>query len=668
MTAKNMKYSALFSIHLFMITIYILLFFNIETPAFLFWQTLGLFINLLLGIILMKAVLDKITVYYSILLCFFIYIFTFLGSPITALYHFSFSIISYLPVLVLHFLILFFHGEHTKTTKVFLGVQFFLSLIRNTLSYSNEPLSQFSNSFFFLGILTFYVFSSCLYAKGPSEYSILAIHQKKQLFFGTIVSFLPFILFSLIPSVFASQGGLENYWALIFFLVLPLVVASILTEEKLIYQQYWKTSLIQNFLSLSFVLILLVLMIGYLFSFSLIEMIQLGNFFLFFFFTSNMILQFYNERKKSKVIDQLLTFPMEKQFLTQQLLRTEYINSIKSFLFTSLSRDINLSGLEIITTNHSIETTFKPPILPLETFQVILKNIEQSKKETSLLMIGGLHYFVMKIDNDDLFLILIKEEEFLNDEILFIHELYPMIHSLLLSARNISNHAFDMNHKFYTPFEKSVFSKEVDLSEKYQSFIAHYLHDEVLQSVLSIRQSVYQKDNPQAIQNSIEHVVEDIEASIRRKMIEWEPSNIPDQSLKSSVEELVQKLVVMYDKAIFVHIDIPDSIDLPVSFQQFIFRSIRELLINAYKHSQAESIKVTLKILSSTIHLEVEDDGDGLFEAMDFQNNENNYFGLYSIYQHTHSFNGSMLLSESKMGGLAVQMQFTLETIMKGLD
>src|SRR5699024_6382024 len=198
---------------------------------------------------------------------------------------------------------------------------------------------------------------------------------------------------------------------------------------------------------------------------------------------------------------------------------------------------------------------------------------------------------------DDLFLMIIKEEEFLNDEILFIHELNPMIHSLLLSARNISNHAFDMNHKFYTPFEKSVFSKEVDLSEKYQSFIAHYLHDEVLQSVLSIRQSVYQKDNPQAIRDSIEHAVEDIEASIRRKMIEWEPSNIPNQSLKSSIGELVQKLVVMYDKAIFVHMDIPDSIDLPVTFQQFIFRSIRELLINAYKHSQAENIKVSLKII-----------------------------------------------------------------------
>ena len=665
MTAKNMKYSALFSIHLFMITFYLV---HFQITSSLLWHVFGLFINIILGIMLLRSVLDKSILYYSALLLLLVYMFIFLGSQISLLHHFSITIVSYFPALTLYFIVLFLYGNHTKLTNSFLFIQFLISFIRDFLSYLNEPFNQFSNFFFFLGILTFYLFSSYLYTKESSKHSILAVHQKKQLFFGVVASFLPFILFSLIPSVFTSQGGLENYWTLIFFLVLPLVVASILTEEKLIYQQYWKTSLIQNFLVISFALSLLVLTIGYLFSFSLMDMILLGYFLFSFFLTSFVILQIYNERKKAKIIDQLLTFPVEKQFLTQQLLRTEYIDSIKTFLFTTLSHNINLSSLEIVTTNDTIETGVKSTALSLKSLQNVLKEMKQTQEEISTLKIDELHYFVMKVDNDDLFLILIKEEEFLNDEILFIHELYPMIHSLLLSARNISNHAFDMNHKFYTPFEKSVFSKEVDLSEKYQSFIAHYLHDEVLQSVLSIRQSVYQKDNPQAIRDSIEHAVEDIEASIRRKMIEWEPSNIPNQSLKSSIGELVQKLVVMYDKAIFVHMDIPDSIDLPVTFQQFIFRSIRELLINAYKHSQAENIKVSLKIISSTIHLEVEDDGDGPFETIDFQNNESNYFGLYSIYQHTHSFNGSMLLSESKTGGLAVQMQFPLETIMKGLD
>lgn len=193
--SNNSKTGGLFLIHLFIITIYILLFFNIENPIFLFWQVLGLFINLLLGIILMKAIPNKITVYYSILLCFIVYIFTFLGSPIVFFYHISFSIVSFLPALVLYFLVLFYYGEHTKTTRIFLRLQLLLSFIRNTLAYSSEPYIQFNIYFFFLGIIAFYLFSSYLFFKGPRKKSMVTISQKNNYSLGQLYpSFLSFYL------------------------------------------------------------------------------------------------------------------------------------------------------------------------------------------------------------------------------------------------------------------------------------------------------------------------------------------------------------------------------------------------------------------------------------------------------------------------------------------
>lgn len=669
---NNIKFGGLFSIHLFIITIYILLFFNIENSAFLFWQVLGLFINLLLGIILMKAMLNKITVYYSILLCFIVYIFTFLGSPIIILYHFSFSIVSFLPALVLHFLVLFFYGEHTKTTKIFLGLQLLLSFIRNTLAYSSEPFMQFNIYIFFLSIITFYLFSTYLYFKGPRKKSTVTISQKKQLFIGTLVSFLPFILFSIVPAVVTLEGSLQNYWTLVFFLVLPLVVANILTEENLVYQQYWKTSLIQDFILISLFLLTLVTSIGYLFSFSFLEMIILGNFLLFFFFTFFLILQIYNKRNKVKIIDQLLAFPMEKQFLTQELLSNQYIKSIQSLLFTSLSHKVNLIDLDIIhkdkLSDAYIKNSFYLSSNDLKDTKNALNKMKESNEESTSLILSGFYYLILNIDNYNCFLLIKKDEEFINDEIQILKEFQPVIEQLFISTEKLSTSIFDQKKTHYTDFEKSIFLKEVDLAEKYQSFIAHYLHDEVLQSILSIRQSVYQKDNPQAIRDSIEHVVAEIESSIRKKMIEWESSRIPEQSLKESVGELTQKLVIMYDKVLFVKIDIPDSLGLPTSFQQFLFRSIRELLINAYKHSDASIIKVSLKLTSTKINLFVEDNGSGTKNSIDFQNEKTHNFGLYSIYQHTHAFDGSMSLFKNDEAGLSVHLSFPLEMIMKGLN
>lgn len=668
MTPKNIKYSALFSLHLFLITFY-LANFQVTPPI---WQVFVFSINVMLGIIIGKSVLDKITICYSFLLCLLVYMFIFLGSPIDFLHQFAITIVSYFPAFTLYFLILFFFGGNTKLSKIFLSIQFLFSFIRDILIYLGQPFSQFNNYVFFLGVTIFYLFSSYLYFKEPKKKSIITSTQKKHLLFGTVISFLPFILISLIPAVIVHQGSPENHWTLIFFLVLPLVVADILTKENLIYQQFWKTTLIQDFILLSFVLVLLTLMIGYLFSFSVIDMIALGNFLLFFFFTTFVIVQLYNMKKKTTVIDQLLSFPMEKQFLTHHLLQTQHMNSIKSFLFETLSFVVNLTNLDIININNltysDIKSCFEPSSSALEEVEIQLKKMRQSNEEVSTLRMDGCHYLVMNVDNYHSFLIIKKDNEYLHEEITLIKKLHPIVHEMFLSARNISNTAFHSNNQFYTPFEKAIFLKEVDLSEKYQTFIAHYLHDEILQSVLAIRQSAYQKNSSDSIRDTIEHTVEEIELSIRRKIIEWEASDIPDKSLKTSVGQLVQKLVIMYDKAIFIQINIPETLDLPVPFQQFIFRSIRELLVNTYKHSNATIVTVTLQIDDVAIHLLVEDDGNGVQDTIDFKNKNSHNFGLYSIYQHTHAFNGSMTLSHSKKGGLAINISFPLNPIMKGLS
>lgn len=672
MTRKNILLSTLFSINLFMISIYTLSYFNIQTTSSLMWQILYILTSLLLGIVLIRSIIDEITLSYSLLLYLLIYMFVFIGSPVYFLQRFSVYIVSFLPVFVLHFVVLFFYGKHTRITKILCASQFFFSFMRALLIFLGEPFSQFNRHFFFSGIALFYLFSSYLYFKGPRIKSFFTKDQKKRLLISTVTSFFPFILFSLVPTVLTSQDRVVNNWTLLFFLVLPFTVADILTKENLIYHHYWKTSLAKTYVSSSLFLIVLTAMIKIVFNFNSSEMIILANFLLFFCFTSCLVLLVYNEKRKSTLTEQLLAFPEERQFVTQQLLKEQYVDSIQSFLFSMLSLEIDLVSLEMIAENNLHHTDIPKKLRQtpsaIETIRKEMKRMERVREDYSISSLNGSFYLLLNIENYQTFLIMEKEEPFLTKEKWLIGELQPILSKLSTSTTNYSEIAFNPNNQFYTSFEKSIFLNEVDLAEKYQLFIAHYLHDEILQSILSIRQSAYQKSNPEAVRHSIEEAIEKIETSIRKKMIEWEPSNIPEHSLKKSVGYLVQKLVTKYDKAIFVQLDIPEFLNLPVSFQQFIYRSIRELLINVYKHSESTKANISFHAEESSILLRVEDNGKGFNHTEEFTSGHTSQFGLYSIYQQTHGLSGSMSLGKSEMGGAKIEMIFPFESIMKGLS
>lgn len=672
MTRKNMTFSVLLSIHLLILSIYILSYSNIQTTSSLMWQILGVFFNLLLGVILIRSVLNKITLSFSLLVCFLVYMFVFIGSPVYFLHRFSVFIVSFLPVLVLHFIVLFLYGKYTKITGSLLAIQIFFSFTRNFLIFLGEPFSPFNRYFFFIGVVLFYMFATYLYYKGISRKTFFTKIQKRKLLISAVTSFLPFLLFSLFPTVLTNQGNVVNRWTLLFFLILPFTVADILTKENLIYHHYWKTSLAQTYIGSSLFLISISVMIGVVFNFGFSNMIILANFLLFFCFTSYLILLIFNERRKSTLTNQLITFPEEKQFLTRQLLKDQYVDSIQSFLFSMLSLEIDLISLEMITENtlhHTdIQRIHSQSPLAIEVIRKEMKRMKRVEEDCAILSMNDSFYLLLNVENYQTFIIMKKENEFLIKEKLLLEEFQPILHNLFLSAKDFSEASFSTADQFYTPFEKSLFLKEVDLAEKYQQFIAHYLHDEVLQSILSIRQATYQKNDPEAVRRSVEETVEKIETSLRKKLIEWEPSSIPDQSLKDSLGLLAQKLVTRYNKAIFIQLEVPETLDLPVSFQQFIYRAIRELLINAYKHSEATKVTVSFNTRDSFIILLVEDNGKGFKNSDVLTTSNNRHFGLYSIYQQTHGLNGSMSIGKSEMGGTRVEMSFLFESIMKGLN
>ena len=96
-----------------------------------------------------------------------------------------------------------------------------------------------------------------------------------------------------------------------------------------------------------------------------------------------------------------------------------------------------------------------------------------------------------------------------------------------------------------------------------------------------------------------------------------------------------------------------------------LYRSIRELLINAAKHAQADLIRVSLLSSSSDIYIIVEDNGQG-FDAEVFESTPSRTcgFGLFSIRERLNHICGQMKIESSEGKGTKVVLiaPFDLES------
>ncbi len=105
---------------------------------------------------------------------------------------------------------------------------------------------------------------------------------------------------------------------------------------------------------------------------------------------------------------------------------------------------------------------------------------------------------------------------------------------------------------------------------------------------------------------------------------------------------------------------------LEVDISVFLFRSVRELLINVVKHAQAQSAKVSIYRTNGQIQIIVEDDGIGL----DLSQNgmlprKDGGFGLFSIQERLNYLGGDVKI-ESKPGqGTRVMLTAPLKTEKK---
>ncbi|HHW37548.1 MAG TPA: ATP-binding protein [Bacillales bacterium] len=206
--------------------------------------------------------------------------------------------------------------------------------------------------------------------------------------------------------------------------------------------------------------------------------------------------------------------------------------------------------------------------------------------------------------------------------------------------------------------------KQVMKEEELKRDVSNYLHDEILQDILSIKNMI-NKSHKEEVQKIIFETLDNLNLSIREQMQEFYPTLLKTLTLKENYGYLLKTLKQKYGKGeVDIVFNCKKNLFLVDPYHLVVYRILKELVINALKHSQCSQITVALKQENEKVELIVADNGIGFKENEIEKYGFNHHKGLNSINEQLFLLTGKMSISNNHPTGLCVYVQIP----MKGGD
>lgn len=172
--------------------------------------------------------------------------------------------------------------------------------------------------------------------------------------------------------------------------------------------------------------------------------------------------------------------------------------------------------------------------------------------------------------------------------------------------------------------------------------ISEFLHDNVLQDLLSVKMLVSKSEKPN-MKELMTDTLEKLCLKVRSQMEQYHPVILKSLTLKENYKNLIEatnKAFPLSNTEIVFNCH--NDIFLADPYNIIIYRIMKELITNSLKHSAARIITVTLSLKKDVITLEVLDNGMGF----DTENRDNRlHKGLASVYDAVYSLEGNIELS-----------------------
>lgn len=229
-----------------------------------------------------------------------------------------------------------------------------------------------------------------------------------------------------------------------------------------------------------------------------------------------------------------------------------------------------------------------------------------------------------------------------------------------LQSTSFDDKHFTVSYENFYAHNLTQVMKEEDLKRE----VSNYLHDEILQDILSIKNMINKSDKEE-VRKIIFDTLNNLNLSIREQMQEFHPTLLKTLTLKENYSYLLKTLEQKYGKGgINIVFNCNKDLFLVEPYHLIVYRILQELVTNAIKHSQCSQITVVLKQENEKVELIVEDNGIGLKKNGNGKYGSNHHKGLYSINEQLFLLNGKMSIFNNNPTGLCVRIQMP----MKGYD
>jgi signal transduction histidine kinase len=215
--------------------------------------------------------------------------------------------------------------------------------------------------------------------------------------------------------------------------------------------------------------------------------------------------------------------------------------------------------------------------------------------------------------------------------------------------------------------QKFLVGQMLEVKEREQQRIAADLHDVLGQSLTMIKLSVHESvtllaeneaGEASELLERLTHMVGNAIGELRQVIMNLRPAMLDDLGVISTLSWFFREFEaacrgVKVEKQFSVRED-----NIPASLRVTIFRIIQEATNNIVKHAHADCIRVGLKITGNTLHLSIEDNGDG-FDPV----RHGSGLGLLSMKERAEISGGRYVMKSAAGNGTRIDVSWQLDKL-----
>jgi signal transduction histidine kinase len=200
--------------------------------------------------------------------------------------------------------------------------------------------------------------------------------------------------------------------------------------------------------------------------------------------------------------------------------------------------------------------------------------------------------------------------------------------------------------------------------------IARELHDQLGQNITALHLALtslktqMQMGTPQwDMVMRAEQLTTRLHEDARALAVELRPSNLEELGLFAAVQQHIEEWSAYYNIAAEVESIGPGQERLDAEIETVLYRVTQEALTNVAKHAQAEHVSIILERRSNSVHLTIEDDGQGFdLERVQQRLDAHRHLGIEGMHERTELVGGTLTIEATPGRGTTLFIQIPLSS------